>query len=377
MRRAVRLSSLVLALGLAAGCYLSHQRADAPDGGPGATDAGPRDGGARDAGFPDAGPPRDPRWVELATDSGGPPARMNHFAFYDGDRDRMVVLGGFDPYLETGGCCRAEYVYYRDVWQLDLRSERWSQIGELERPLLSIYPTEAALDAPRRRVVIVGAVVNPNFGPIVNVALDLDRWGEAPLPAGPWPSGEWPLRAAHDAAAHRIVVHDAMYTAATLGLWVFDLTRDRWSTVEAMDAPIIRYHTQLIAAGRDRYLMYAGYGHPGERTAELWALDLDGRRWSPVPLVDAPDGRWSHRVVFDAARDRLVVYGGMLLSIHQGTLFVDLGEPSTEDPHLDPEPDGRRDHSMVFDSRRRRALVFGGAHASDHTYGDTWALELP
>jgi len=318
-------------------------------------------------------------WGELGQAGTERPAgRMNHFTVYDPVKDRLLVLGGFDPYKPGGGCCTNPYQVFKDVWQLDLASDSWSQIGKLEQPLLAFTPIEVAFDGPRNRLVVVGAVFSESSGPAHNVAIDLASWKTTSLPAGPWPSAEWPLRVAFDAARGRIVVHAAYSINKLEGVWIFDVASSTWASVATKTQPEFRFHAPLIAAGAGRAFLFSGYD--GETApSDLWQLDVEGKSWSSVPMSQPPRGRWSHRGVFDPARGSLVGFGGERHGSKDQleTLLIDTSDFSLSEPTLSPAPSRRREHSMVLDTKRRRAIVYGGAFESKHVYDDVWALQLP
>lgn len=368
MLRLLALRVALVVMLLAPGCYRSHERVRVP-----ARDAGVvRDATlARDAGTPDAGPPRELRWREIATGpEPHPDARMHHFAVIDESTDRMIVLGGIDPY-----CCGSPG-FRNDVWALDLTTDTWTLLGELSRPLLGTTAVEAALDVERNRVVIVGAVSDFGGSPPSNVSVDLDTLEITRVAGGPWPAESVPLRAAFDRAGQRVVVHDAYFIDRTEGVWILDLASERWSSLDVADAPGQLFHAPLTMSGPDRALLYSGY--TGETGSDaVFELDLTSGRFARLPLRAEPGGRFSHRAVFDPVRGALFVVGGTLFTVDRGTLVLDARAPSIVEPVLDPAPGGRRDHTLVLDRRRRRAITFGGAEQSAHAWADTWALELP
>lgn len=366
---------------LGPGCYLSHRREADTDTDGGRRDAGARDSGTPDSGRPDAGvrdagPPREPRWLELSVGEEGPPPRLNHLAVIDSSSDRMIVFGGFDPYGDIGGCCLTPYIYHRDVWTLDLRIDTWAHVAELDRALLSIHPVEVAFDRPRNRLVFV-AQTDFDSGWTETFALDLSSWALSSLPSGPWPAGAGPLRAAHDQATGELVVHDALREDTVRGAWAFDLASDRWSGIEMVEPPEVRFHTPLTSAGSGTFFMYGGYAHAGEAIGELWRFDRAGGRWSPVGLDEEQGGRWSHRAVWEPTRRTLVIFAGNRHTVERGTLIIEPERGTARELELDPAPGPRRDFTMVLDGRRRRAIVFGGALQSTRAYRDAWALELP
>ena len=359
------------------GCYLSHRVEGGSDGGTDARIDG-RDVGvdAPDASVPlDAGLERPFAWIPLATESERPPGRLSHLAVYDERNDRMIVFGGYDPYGELGGCCIDPYLLHRDIWALDLRTERWTRVGELPHPLMALNPVVAALDRPRNRIVVVGAVDEPNFGRVRNVAIDLTTFDTTSIPAGPW-GRQWPLRATHDPVGERVIVHDAYYEVTEEAVWTLDLPRSAWTAAETEGAPTLRFHTPLTQTGSSA-IMYGGFEASDDR---LWRLDADFR-WTALPLSgELERGRWNHRAVHEPARNSLIVYGGMFNIEHLGTYVIDLDETRGYAPVFDalgPVPPGRRDHSMILDTTRRHAVVFGGARNDAEALDDTWALQLP
>ena len=75
-------------------------------------------------------------------------------------------------------------------------------------------------------------------------------------------------------------------------------------------------------------------------------------------------------MAFDAARGRVVMFGGVSLAgplvktwEYDGTTWVLVNTPAS--------PPGRSDHSMVYDSARQRIVLFGGEQET-FDLADTW-----
>ena len=123
---------------------------------------------------------------------------------------------------------------------------------------------------------------------------------------------------------------------------------------------------------------HAGTGHTvvfgGERTVEgrgrlgdTWTWD--GIKWTRVDGV-APSARMDIAMAYDAARDRVVMFGG------SGANAVDLTDTWEWDGRTWSKRDsigpGRRVHPvMAYDVARRRVVLFGGA-GNDGWLFDTW-----
>jgi len=96
-----------------------------------------------------------------------------------------------------------------------------------------------------------------------------------------------------------------------------------------------------------------------------------------------PAARWGGHAIYDAAQDQLVVYGGRQSG---GTTFGDVWAlslgPSPRWTPLAPEgtvPPPRWGGAVAYDAARRRMLVWGGQAGADAVAtvdADTWALSL-
>jgi hypothetical protein len=94
--------------------------------------------------------------------------------------------------------------------------------------------------------------------------------------------------------------------------------------------------------------------------------------WMPSPQ---PTARAYHKLAFDTARQRLVMFGGSspgLPACHDETWerqATDWQRVPTSSP-----PPGRCDHAMAYDPVRRNTVVFGGS-TSIGPLGDTWTWD--
>ena len=325
----------------------------------------------------EVGPEREIAWVELATQSDQlPPNRMNHFSVYDSRSDSIIVFGGFDPYGDLGRCCVSPYIDLKDVWRLDMESEQWELVAELNSPLLSFAGVEPAIDYDKNRIVIIAAVEDSLFGSDRNIALDLSTWEVTSIPNGPWPANERPISAAHSKARKQIIVHNAYSANMVEGTWVFDLQTDTWTTLNTQSSPPLRFHTPIIASRDNKVWLHGGFLGEGY-TGDLWEINLDTETWNEIELDPPLPERGSHKAVWEPIRGLMVVFGGYVYTRSVETVLIDIDNQNFSEISLTPEPIARRDHSMVLDTLRRRVIMFGGAIGSEQALSDTWALILP
>lgn len=93
--------------------------------------------------------------------------------------------------------------------------------------------------------------------------------------------------------------------------------------------------------------------------------------WSRHLPKQSPPARWAHAMVWDGARERVLLFGGWT-----GAMDRSLGDTWEWDGaewtlHLpQTTPGGRRGHGMAFHAARGRVVLFGGMR--DGCLGDTW-----
>lgn len=133
----------------------------------------------------------------------------------------------------------------------------------------------------------------------------------------------------------------------------------------------------VIDAARDRLIVFGGYGHRNFYN-DTWALELSPTlRW--VQLADAPvAGRHETTAIMDPATERMLVFGGK----NQYGFFGDLLALSLDtDPPAwslvaqgSPAP-GARETRAVLDAGRRRFITALGFAPYYHV-DDAWAFDL-
>jgi hypothetical protein len=129
----------------------------------------------------------------------------------------------------------------------------------------------------------------------------------------------------------------------------------------------------------------------GAFTSEVWVLSLaDGSDGTPVwtklsPSGAAPVPRSDHTAVYDAPRNRMIVFGGWSYSGATQTYYNDVwvllrangvdGVPAWNllAPN-GPLPEKRELHSAVYNQTSGRMIVFGGSVTPTSMRNDVWLL---
>jgi hypothetical protein len=154
---------------------------------------------------------------------------------------------------------------------------------------------------------------------------------------------------------------------------------DPWSNASAR--PPARYgHSAVLDLAHNQMLVFGGNDGYDLYMNDVWALSLTGSPvWTQLaPAGTPPDRRASHSAVFDPVRKRMLVFGGIS---DQGPLsdvcVLEFAEGLAWDrlSPLGSGPSARSMHSAIYDPARDRVLVFGGLDG-DGPRHDVWALTL-
>jgi len=162
-------------------------------------------------------------------------------------------------------------------------------------------------------------------------------------------------------------------------LWSYDWASGQWSMVATgvPSGPRGQY-AAAFDSKRNRVLYFGGRKGSTATpplTNEVWSYDVAAKSWAQLmPTGTAPVARVGHRMVYDAAGDRLLMLGGDKADSFNGSdMLADLWQlgfaASADGAWMQITatggPSARRDQALALDDAHKRLVVFGGA--SDFT----------
>ena len=162
------------------------------------------------------------------------------------------------------------------------------------------------------------------------------------------------------------------------GVWA--LAGERWERIGSDSGPGARGHFGLAYdSARAVLLLHGGTSlrsgedvGEAERHGDLWSWD--GRAWSRIngPAI-GPSMRDHHAMVYYAARQRTVLFGGGRGVVGNQALLDDtwLFDGTRWTRHAGASPPPRATHRLVYDSHRARVVLFGG-WGENGLLNDTW-----
>jgi hypothetical protein len=313
-----------------------------------------------------------------------PKPRYGTTLVYDPGMERVILFDGYttnDQFPDN----------YGEWWQLDLSgSQTWSLHYSAGNPLpLQGVGRAAVVDSARARMLIVGG-----YGPswISLFSLDLvgsSGWTQIVSP-GTLPPGRSYPAAVIDTRRDRLILFGGNGAAPLNDLWALPLAAgSSWQPLAAGGTPPSpRFgHSAVYDAARDRVLVFGGIDHPFSAgtggVSDLWELTLDpAPQWHQLQSDGfLLTGRGFQTMTLDPTRDRLVLYGGTdLIDASDQVWTLPLAHPDTWTQifpsSAGPPPLGRFAHAAVYDPRRDRIVVYGGVDQGQPPFGDTWYLSF-
>jgi len=151
-----------------------------------------------------------------------------------------------------------------------------------------------------------------------------------------------------------------------------------------ISAPRRAWHSLVYDAARARVVMFGGRGStpPGSATPgypdDTW--EWDGTAWTDVTPAISPPGRANAALAYDASREQVVLFGGSNETdladtwVWNGSEWRDVSTPG---------PSPRGGVALAYDRSRGQVVLFGGARgatALDDTWiwdGATWTEVVP
>lgn len=416
MHRAVLLA-LPLAIGL--GCGTDDPPQDSTDAGTdaGAVDQGTDDAGAEDLGEPDSGSGLcDPIGTPLGAGI-APDARDDMAYAVDPACERVFMFFG-DQGVPMA-CSFSSAVFASDVYVFDGQRDAWYSLspdGEAPSPR---DRASAVWDPARERVLVFGGRWRPGSSGAYQYPNDV--WAYAPAD-NTWarlddgssaPEGRMDFILVGDDAGDRMVLtHGGRFTPDFTRFevfddtWSFDFESNTWAeiTTSGTPAPASVYPSGALDTERGQLWVFSG----GDENAftqppdlHMGVLDLGSGEWTNL-VVDAgswPEARINAPMLFDATRDRLVLFGGHDTSAlgNDNDLYAfDLaarswsklkeGDVKDQDPidncnfpgnfvAADLESPERRAAHMFTPVNEGRAIMYGG-NTDCGIANDTWSFDL-
>ena len=200
-------------------------------------------------------------------------------------------------------------------------------------------------------------------------------WTQRVPAVSPDPRREFAM--AYDAARHVTVIFGGTpQTSGFLGdTWTWDGTN--WAQQAPATSPSPRWDSAMVYdAAIGKVVLFGGFDEVfGNFQLENDTWTWDGTTWTQLQPLTSPAARQYYAMAYDAARGRVVLFGGAT-QLNGGGIAQDTWEfDGTTWAQAAPAvaPAARIAHMMTYDTVRKVTLLFGGGAGED--FGDTWAWD--
>jgi len=275
----------------------------------------------------------------------------------------MTYITSANRTVLFGGNFNEAPYYFGDTWEWD--GDGWVQVSDTG-PTPRASP-KLAYDADRNVAVLFGGYAN---GEHVFDTWEWDSQGWVQVgDTGPKAQG-WEAAMVYDTARKLTTLEGGSIRTKGVGTWTWDGAS--WTQV-ADTGPELRANFPLaFDSTRERAVLFGGASpNVFEPKRDTW--EWDGDAWTEVDDI-GPPARQAHAMTWKG--DDVVLFGGTAQQFSEG--FADTWEWDGEHWRQRQDIGPHRSYAaVVWDSARSRVVLFGGLE-NQEPMGETWeAFEHP
>ncbi|MCX5999762.1 MAG: kelch repeat-containing protein [Chloroflexi bacterium] len=285
-------------------------------------------------------------WTRLSPTGTAPAARQRHASVYDAANDRLIVFGG----MSSSQC-------FNDTWVLTnasgaAGSTSWISLATSGMTAPARYSVVAGYNSAKNILIVFGGVDSSGY-------IKMDLW----------------------------LLTNANGLEGTAPTW--------FNLVLGGTAPSTRLGTASAYDEANDNMIFFGGGSYAESGAtlydEIWVIrdvTSSSPSWCELSAVGtSPSARRDASAVYDAANNRMIVFGGNTSTGNPPALSGLLndtwvlsnangigGTPTWSRLNTSTQPAARAGRTAGFDSTNKRMLVFAGGGADGIVKNDVWVL---
>ncbi len=284
-----------------------------------------------------------------------PAARFEHAMAYDPVRGRVVMVGG----TKTGGTFSA----LDETWEWD--GTDWVAAAPAPHQLMH---NALVWHEGLQRIVLLGGQEG-SLRPIAEGwQYDGTRWTSLNRQG---PPARYNHDLVYDARRERVVLFGGQRGVVTPLNDTWEWDGARWRLRRPSTSPPPRFnHAFAFDRGRSRAVVFGGWPH----NDETW--EYDGVDWRQRTPSARPSPRAGAAMVYDQARGHVLLFGGnrgatvgSSASANGDTWAWD-GTQWSMLANTGPSP--RTWHQVAYDAARQRVVLFGGRDEAGNSLADTW-----
>lgn len=308
-------------------------------------------------------------WVNLDPAGATPASRDSQSMVYDSASGKVILFGGW------GG----DETYFDDTWAYDPATNVWTDLSPADPVPSKRAFHQMVYDPDSGRVFLFGGARDEEeflgdtwvYDPAPNLWTELS-------PAGDVPSARADHAIVYDAAGRRLIMFGGWSgDTAFNDTWAYDPAGNNWTELHPSgDLPLARdSHAMVYNSDTGMVILFGGFTE--EVMGDTWLYDPTANTWTELdPGGDAPAARDRHRMVYDAVRHQVLLFGGWLgdSCVDDTWAYDPAGNTWTELEPAGDRPSKRDSYSLVYDSASGKAILFGGVEPPAWVrFNDTWS----
>lgn len=154
--------------------------------------------------------------------------------------------------------------------------------------------------------------------------------------------------------------------------WAFTTS---WTQLSIPGGAPPRWGHQMVTNTATGNILTFGGRSPTVSSLSNDTSEFDGTTWTNVPTANSPSARFLYGMVYDSARNVVVLFGGRnALGANNETWEFD-GTTWSQVTTANSPP-AREEMGMIYDSSLNRTIMFGGCNENtSQIFGDTWQYD--
>jgi hypothetical protein len=311
-------------------------------------------------------------WTDLAPQGTLPAARSEHAVAYDATNGVVILFGGWDKANVT----------FNDTWLFDYNSRTWTAAATTGKLPAARAQHQMVSDTIGGKVIMFGGILKAD-GTQLN-----DTWAYDPAtktwtdkkPATPVPSARSSFSMVYDELNQRIILFGGWSKATGAHLndtWAYDPATNTWKDLKPTgDVPTARGSQAMTYDQFEGKVVLFGGTDSSAYFNDTYVFDYVTNAWTKVtPAGGVPPLRAGARMEYDQASANVVLFGGWDGTAYFNDTWTFTAATSTWTAlNITGGPSARDSHSLIYDAASNKLILFGGFVGGTDVAQDTWAF---
>ena len=296
-----------------------------------------------------------------------PGYRWSYGLGYDSSAGQTILFGGYVGDLSgyTDG----------ETWAYDSKTGAWNRLTPAVAPSARAEVGMTYVSHHNRTILFGGAREQ------AHLAVSDETW-VFDYAQGSWsnpnpavrPSARTLPGLAYDSRMDRVVLFGGAYPSTlpkrAADTWIFDPTNNTWTNVTGTKSPSAREGSAMAYDPRSgKEVLYGGITTDWPYVSnETWLYDVKTRQWTNATLADPPLVAGLASMAYDAAIDRMLLFGGP----NDDIWSYDVANNTWIHLELVDQAPNAYPYGLVYDPKLDRVVTYGGV-ASDLTWSYIYA----